>query len=165
MTMCCRKILTNVRKQKRTYTFKHNALADTAVYTGRCFSCVALSRDIQLHILLWGLDMDAPVKLFASLDPNPINITVRRLNADLHDVNGVDMEEADGVTLSSGVLCSGHQSCYSMLYACILHRANTGRRLRMSLIYGHISVTTEYIPNLLPIFSYYSRFLYSSVVP
>lgn len=39
-------------------------------------------------------------KLSASSDPNPINITVRRLTADLHDVNGVDTEEADGVTLS-----------------------------------------------------------------
>lgn len=103
--------------------------------------------------------------LSTSSDPNPINITERRLTADLYDVNGVDMEEADGVTLSStSVVCSGHQSCSSVLHACILHRANTGRGLRMFLIYGNITVYTEYISNLLPIFNCYWLFLSSSGV-
>lgn len=88
--------------------------------------------------------MYALVKLSASSDPNPINITVRRLNAVLHDVNGVDMEEADGETLSPPPpsvyryeRCM-FRSSIKLLYARILHRANTGRGLRMSPVYGHI---------------------------
>lgn len=97
--------------------------------------------------------MYAPVKL----DQNPINIRVRRLYADLHDVNGVDMEEADGVTLSPVCILIralyvpliNHVTLCSMRAFCIerIDGADCGCPPELSPHY----VSTEYISNPLPV--------------